>query len=87
MRYLFAPQPHAMPFELRCLVCDEWQPANEIFKLDTYHTRYLVCAICGTEVEDGEIQAINVNEVLGYRALYEAQKEDDKFYRSEESLP
>lgn len=87
MRYLFAPSPHSSPFELKCLVCDEWQPASEIFKLDTYHTRYLVCAVCGTEVEDGETPSVDVDEVLGYKALYEAQKEDAKFYRSEESLP
>lgn len=85
MRYLFAPKPHELPFELKCPTCEEWQPANEIFRLDTYHTRILICSVCGTEVEDGEIQCIDVNEVLGYKALYDAQKENDKFYRSEES--
>lgn len=87
MRNLFASQAHSLPFEIKCLVCDEWQPASEIYKLETYKTRYLVCAICGTEVEDGETPSVNVDEVLGYKALYEAQKEDVKFYHSEESLP
>jgi hypothetical protein len=88
-RSVYASKKHNYPHELLCSFCEEWQPAFDYCRVAypccTLHERYLVCTVCGTEIEDGEIQAITVDEVLSIKALYEAQKEDIKFYREEET--